>query len=231
MTSRAILIEFEGVLVDSVPARRSALRAALHDEGLAVPDAAVLERAAREPLGHAVRLALRATAPDADETTFALAELRAERTFADLARRGLPLTPGAAEFLRRAAEVTRVALVTRCTRREVELLLALADLTDVPRVMVTADDRLPPKPDPAAYRHALDRLQRAGPLGHVVALEDTAAGVAAARAAGIPVVLVGTPGASPGEDSVRADAYLPTLAGMDPVEVARLARPSRASSQ
>ncbi len=228
MTGTALLLEFEGVLVQTGLARREALLAALRDEGLGTPPDEVLASACRMPMPAGVRLAVRAADPHADDTTFALAELRAERAFADLARRGLPLTPGAAEFLHRAAATTRVALVTRCTRREMELLLALADLTDLATVMVTADDRLPPRPDPTAHRHALARLARLGPLGGAVAIEDTLAGVAAARAAGIAAVLVGD---GEGGDRGRADAYLPSLAGMDPVELARLARRREAVSQ
>ena len=53
--------------------------------------------------------------------------------------------------------------------------------------VVCAEDAPVKKPDPQAYRLVLERLQL--PAEQTVAIEDSAMGLAAATAAGIPVVI------------------------------------------
>jgi sugar-phosphatase len=77
------------------------------------------------------------------------------------------------------------AVVTACSRE-----LATARLRAVgypiPEVLVTADDGIPGKPDPGGYRLAAERLGlSAGPC---LVLEDSVAGVAAGKAAGMAVI-------------------------------------------
>jgi sugar-phosphatase len=75
----------------------------------------------------------------------------------------------------------RWAIVTSGPRR-----LALARLTaaglPVPRTLITADDVVTGKPDPAPFRLAADRLGRTP--ARCLAIEDAPAGITSARAAG-----------------------------------------------
>jgi HAD superfamily hydrolase (TIGR01509 family) len=85
----------------------------------------------------------------------------------------------------------RQAIVTTTSRFSVETLLHRhfggADAIRRFEVMVCGDDVARKKPDPEAYVRALEALGLA-PV-EALALEDSPAGVAAARDAGIPVVL------------------------------------------
>lgn len=78
----------------------------------------------------------------------------------------------------------RWAVVTACSH---ELAVARLRATGypVPDVLVTVDDGVAGKPDPAGYRLAADRL---GASGRYLVIEDTAAGVAAGKAAGMAVI-------------------------------------------
>ncbi|HZQ66818.1 MAG TPA: HAD family phosphatase [Gaiellaceae bacterium] len=94
------------------------------------------------------------------------------------------------EAVRWASERARLAVVSGASRLEVEPVLHAAEL-DVFDAVVTMEDVRRGKPDPEGYTRALGLLGAAP--SEAVAIEDTEAGVASARAAGIRTVgLVGT---------------------------------------
>lgn len=97
--------------------------------------------------------------------------------------------PGVVETIRAAREQGRqVGLVTTTSPENVEALLA--SVPDLGRddfdVVVDATQVERPKPDPAAYALALERL--GVDAGDAVAVEDNLGGLASARAAGVRVV-------------------------------------------
>jgi sugar-phosphatase len=94
---------------------------------------------------------------------------------------------GAAEALR-TASAGRYAVVTSCPLRVARRLLQLAELPE-PKILVTAEDVANSKPAPDCYLVAAERLG-ARPERCLV-LEDTDHGVAAAKAAGMDVIVVG----------------------------------------
>ena len=208
-----VLTELEGVIAETRPLRRVALGCAVREEGAALDDAALDELAAL-PVAAAVRAALARAGHAVDETAADLAALRAERHFAERAGRGLSLAAGAREFVEGAQARARLAVVTRASRREAELVLGLAGLDAAFECVVAAEDVSAPKPDGEGYERALARLARRRPVarGTTVALEDGAVGIRAARAARLRVVAVG---AVPAHDALAADASLPSLAGQD----------------
>lgn len=116
------------------------------------------------------------------------------RLYAEIvARRELPLRPGVAElFDDCAAAGVQMAVVTTTSRGNVDALLG-AHLGPLWQsrfaAVVCAEDAPRKKPDPEAYEVALQRLGLQARRERVVAIEDSPAGVAAARAAGIAVVV------------------------------------------
>ena len=112
-----------------------------------------------------------------------------------LAEGAITLRPGVRELLEEAAtRGLRQAIVTTTSRANVTALLrhalgAVVGLASRPlfELAVCGEDVAAKKPDPEAYTQALQRL--ALPPQATLALEDSPAGVAAARAAGVPVVV------------------------------------------
>ena len=212
-TPRAVLLELEGVLVETHEARRDALLRALAEDGIN-PDLLCYDDVAH---GLSVRGAARALVAAAneevDDIAIELAALRAERHFAESIGTGMVLTDGARDALGNLHGVTRLGLVTRASRREVEPILDAADASFLFECIVTADDvGDAPKPDPAAYLSALRRLSRRRSVSaaDAIALEDGRAGIRAARAAGLRCLAVGN---VPPFRALDADGYLPTLRG------------------
>ena len=105
--------------------------------------------------------------------------------------------------VRYAASRVPVAIVSGAFRAEIEPVLAAAGLSELFAAVVTADDVRDGKPHPAGYLRALELLDGDVPPAEVVAFEDTEAGIASAKAAGLRCLAV--TGTLPSERLVQAD--------------------------
>jgi beta-phosphoglucomutase-like phosphatase (HAD superfamily) len=113
------------------------------------------------------------------------------------------------EAVRYAAGRVPVGVVSGAARAEIEPVLRAAGLAHSVAFVIAAEDVSAGKPDPAGYLKALASLGGDVPARKVVALEDSEAGVASARAAGLRCVAVmGT--LSP-ERLRAADAVVPEI--------------------
>lgn len=179
----AVVFDFDGTLVDSERVSRAAMAQVLAEDGHTLTDAdhdAVVGRAwphtraylvdlmgyddaGIDSYRHRVREAFRARIDEVvvfDDVREALASLRGD---------GVPL-----------------AVCTSSGRPYLDALLERTDLVEAFDATVAREDTTTHKPDPAPYRLAAQRLGVAAPA--CVAVEDTPAGVAAARAAGMRVL-------------------------------------------
>jgi beta-phosphoglucomutase len=94
------------------------------------------------------------------------------------------------EAVRYAAERVPVALVSGAARAEIEPVLDATGLAPAFSAVVSAEDVEHGKPDPAGYVRALELLDGGLRPQDVLVLEDTEAGVGAAKGAGMRVVAV-----------------------------------------
>jgi len=120
-----------------------------------------------------------------------LAELMAERIsrYRHAAADGSTVPASIRDAVRYAATRGPVAIVSGAFRAEIEPVLVAAELTELFAAVVTADDVVHGKPAPDGYLLALSRFGELPP-DEVVAFEDTEAGVASAKAAGLRCVAV-----------------------------------------
>jgi beta-phosphoglucomutase-like phosphatase (HAD superfamily) len=106
---------------------------------------------------------------------------------------GSTISGATREAVRYAVGRVPVAVVTGAARAEMEPVLTAAGLADALTTIVPADDTANGKPHPEGYLRALELLDGDLAAADVVVFEDTEAGIAAAKAAGMYVVaLVGT---------------------------------------
>ena len=106
-----------------------------------------------------------------------------------LVRRAVEARPGAVELVRRLqADAVPLGLASNSPRFLVDDALATAGLTDAFGVVVTSDDVAHAKPAPDIYLLACERLGVAP--ADALALEDSASGVTAAKAAGLTCIAV-----------------------------------------
>lgn len=194
-----MLLELDGVLVDTDAARTEALRAAFADAGCVIQAADV----ALDPtlaFGDCVAAIaerwLRRTdsAPSAlDETARALLALDAERRYETALATGVTLADGAHDALVALGAGARLGAVTSWRRTDAERVMQLAGLDGVLRFVIARDDG--PGFASAARRFARGvlRLQAAGAAtdADVVALVSGREAAAAARTAGASPLIVG----------------------------------------
>ncbi len=108
-----------------------------------------------------------------------------------------------------AATRVPVGVVSGAARADVEPVLAAAGLADAVSVLVTEEDVERGKPDPEGYLRALALLGNHIRPDEVVTLEDSEAGVTAARAAGTRCIAV--LGTMPAERLAAADEVVARL--------------------
>jgi HAD superfamily hydrolase (TIGR01509 family) len=211
-----VLIELEGVLVETHAFRRAALVQALDERGAMLSPSDFDDHCHGLPLRAAIAAAISVGAlePSIDATDADLAALRAESNFIRAIGAGVSLVEGVREALDTLRSVAVLAIVTRASRRETDAMLSMSGIEFEFDCIVTSDDvPAAEKPEPLAYQTALARLSRRRPVRarDAIALEDARAGIASARRAGIRCVAVG---AMPAFRALDADGYLPALRGV-----------------
>jgi len=189
---RAIIFDFDGIIVDSEPLILKLTQEMAAQEGwsitedeyyrdyLALDDRGIIEylyRSHGRPIDPARREELIAWKA---------------RAYEQIIRDGLPPMPGAVEFVHKAAEHYTLGIASGSLRVEIEHLLKKLGLRGKFAVLATADDCARSKPDPEVFLKAFARLQQLAAVGEeplgtaeCLAIEDAPLGVVAAHAAGI----------------------------------------------
>lgn len=222
----ALLLDFNGVVVDDEPLHFASFRDVLAEEGLAL-DAATYYA---DYLGfddHAsFREAYRRAGRPLEPRTAHRLVRRKAAVYAGLAERHLPIVRGVGAFVRRAATHWRIAIVSGALRSEISRGLARAGISDVVEAVVSAEDVGITKPDPAGYRLALSLLAE-GPAdcsaARSVVVEDSLPGLFAARALGAGCVMLTT--SHDAGALAAADGVWESFEGHDPDELHSLSRP------
>jgi HAD superfamily hydrolase (TIGR01509 family) len=194
---RGVVFDCDGVLLESATAWEAAYREVLGARGLSAKDVAALNGAS---------VARAATHLGVREQALRASLIRA------FARRSPGLLQGARALLDALRGRVRMAVATNGPHELVTAALADHGVLDRFEAVVSAEQLARPKPAPDVYLAAC-RVLEVDP-SDAVALEDSAAGVAAARAAGLVVIYVPSQ-AVPGVD---ADLRVP---GLDDARVLR----------
>lgn len=172
--ARAVLFDMDGTLVDSSAVIERAWHWWSARHGIPVEPILQVQQ------GRPNREVLREFGPDLDLDAEAAAFLRFEETDTE----GVVPVPGALEAVRQAQQGLW-AVVTSADRSLAEVRLQTTGFP-LPPVLVGADMITRGKPDPECFLLAAERL-RVSPAECIV-FEDAKAGVAAGKAAGMPVV-------------------------------------------
>jgi HAD superfamily hydrolase (TIGR01509 family) len=219
---RAVIFDFDGVLVNSEPLHFRALHEALLGEGIAISEEEYLREYVAYDDHGSIRIALeRHGRPRSPERIGAVAALKAaafEQLLADV-----PFYPGARELVRGLAAEMPVAIASGARREEIERILRAGGLREAFSAVVGADDvaRTKPHPEPYLAAHALIAPLAPGLApAECLVFEDTLPGIAAGRAAGMRVV--GVAQTYPASKLTLAHQVVPSLQGLGVPEVRAL---------
>lgn len=196
MTLKAILFDFNGVIINDEPIHRELISQILLEENLA-PSVTEFQQIC---LGRSDRICLRELLLHrgrviSDQYLDKLIEKKAQRYREKLSQLNeLPIYPDLLGFLKKVTEKgLKIGLVTGALRSEVDLVLKQGGIESYFSVIVTGDDIKTSKPQPDGYLLAVERFNRVDfnlqlhPSDCLV-IEDSPAGIEAAKRARMQVV-------------------------------------------
>lgn len=209
----AALLDYNGVLVDDEHVHLAAFNAALARIGLEISEEAYFARY----LGYDDRGAFAAILRDRgrvpEPSTIEELVRSKEPEYLARARAELKTFPGAAELLSTLSRTGPIGIVSGALRNEIELGLGVLGARHTVRFIVAAEDAGVSKPDPAGYRLGLLALEREGVAAphEALVVEDSLAGVEAAKRAGLFCVAVAHSYSERELRSSGADFVVPSL--------------------
>jgi beta-phosphoglucomutase len=212
MTTRAVLWDLDGTLVDSEQYHWIAWRDSMAAEGVALTHQQFLET-----FGLRNDAVVPQWIPGASTERIQRIADAKEQLYRRLIRAGgLAPLPGAAEWSQRLADDGwRQAIASSSPRENIDVVLAVIGLASVFQAVVSAEDVTLGKPNPQVFLTAASRLGSAPAQSIVV--EDALAGIQAARRAGMPSIGVSRKG-----PPLPADLAVASLADLPPDAFLRL---------
>lgn len=195
MQAEAVIFDFDGVIVDTEPLHYAAFQRTLEPLGLHF----TWEEYVETYIGFDDRDAFR-HAYSSQGTTLGQNELRGlieqkATFFEEVIRSGVSPYPGVLDLIFHLhANKYPLAICSGALRSDIDPILSMLGISDLFDAIVTADDVAASKPDPECYQLAFQRLQSAHKncltKSATLAIEDTPAGISAAKAAGLMVCAV-----------------------------------------
>lgn len=194
MAIRAVVFDFNGVLVDDEHVHFELFREVLATVGIVLTESQYQD----EYLGFddrgAFAVALdRAGQPWDRERIDGLIARKAVR-YREVAAEGLRIFPGAAASVRAAADLGPVAICSGALRDEILFSLDKIGVRDLIVDVIASEDTERCKPDPEGYLLTLDRLRAIAlpdlNAGECLVIEDSLAGIRSALAAGMRPIAV-----------------------------------------
>lgn len=219
---RAVLWDLDGTLADSRAHHWSSWQSALRAENVTITEAEFLASFGQR--NDAILTAWLGAAADADRIR-RVGEQKESVYRALIERSGLEPLPGAAEWVRTLHVAGwRQAIASSAPRLNVEVMHRVLGFAGMIDTLIAAEDVRHGKPDPEIFRAAAARLGVSAE--RCIVVEDAAAGIEAARRAGMRSIGVGAGAVT------RADVVVGTLAELAPDVFDRLLRdvPERSTS-
>lgn len=216
---RAVIFDFNGIIVDDEPIHFQLFQRVLGEEGIVLTEEAYYARY----LGFDDRGAFAAGFGENGRslTGAKLAELieRKAGYYQEAIRSHVTIFPGVKELIARLAPTLPLAVASGALRNEIETILTTAGVKDAFRVIVSAEDVTHGKPEPEIFLKALAGLNAQQTssdqiaAGDCVVIEDSKEGIKGARRAGMKCLAVTN--SHPAELLSEATAVVKSLEQLD----------------
>jgi len=210
----AVIFDFDGVIVDSEPLHYQAFTAVLEPLGLGFSWQDYCDVYMGFDDRDAFREAFRAGKKQLAENSLEQLIAQKAEVFQQIITAGVPPYPGVMELVRHLYEQgIPIAICSGALLSDIKPVLRNLGITDCFSCIITAEDVSQSKPDPACYCLAFEKLRKQHPQltvpSKTCAIEDTPAGIAAAKGANLQVVAVKN--SYPAEQLQQADIILEEL--------------------
>ncbi|NNL64787.1 MAG: HAD family phosphatase [Myxococcales bacterium] len=224
---RAVLFDFNGVLVDDLDVHTRLLGGVLEEEGLPAAPARDLDTA-RNDRDVLAAVLEREGRPHDPVSVNRLVARKAGRYQEHARRHGYPFYPGVLELVEGAArQGLMLGIVSGALREEIVQALQQSGLRRHFKAIVSAEDVRRGRPNPEIYRRALEELNHQPPLPErlvhpheVLAVENSPMGLAAAAQAGL--VSLGVAHRHELCQLLTASGAVSSLADVDPHDLQRI---------
>jgi HAD superfamily hydrolase (TIGR01509 family) len=188
-------MDFNGVIINDEPIQMRAYQEILAKENIPLTDADYYECLGLDDRGFVEAAYSRAGRTPEANKVIELVQHKTQK-WHDVMADGIPLFENVDNFIRKMSKDFSLGIVSMASRVEVTYILEQTGLMECFDVVVTADEVSKSKPDPECYRVGFRQLDLARmakehlPMIHseCVVIEDSPAGVQAARAADLPVL-------------------------------------------
>lgn len=189
---KAILFDFNGVIIDDERVQMLAYQEILKGEGIDLTEEEYFSCLGMDDRSF-VAAAFDRVGKTADEAKILEITLAKSARWREMVSEDLPLFDGIDDFVRRMSRDFALGIVSMARREEIEFVLDKSGLRDRFGILITADEVAKCKPDPESYVKgfaAIDSYRiRHGhsPMTHpdCLVIEDSPPGILAGRAAGL----------------------------------------------
>jgi HAD superfamily hydrolase (TIGR01509 family) len=216
---KAIIFDFNGVIVDDEPLHLELIQRVLREEGVELTDAHCRALSLGVPDHTCLPALLRAGgyAQRAEDSGYvnALIARKAGYYAEAIAERDL-LFPGVGQLIEDWAARVPLAIVSGALRQEIEFVLRRGGLRQHFQTIIAAEDVRAGKPDPEGFLKALATLNEQARItpAECLVIEDSLAGVEAAKCAGMFCVAMTT--SFTAEQLKNADEIVESLSDLTP---------------
>jgi len=222
---KAVVFDFDGIIVDSEPLHYRAFQKVLEPLGAGFSWAEYTARYMGFDDRDAFREAFMASGLALSDQKLAEVINFKASLFHDVASEGVSSYPGVIELIKSVSGSIPLAICSGALRSDILPVLEMLSIQDCFDCIVTADDVSASKPDPASYSLAIHKLQLLFPDNAItpsssIAIEDTPAGISSAKGAGLRVLSVAN--SYPPKDLALADMIVESLVEVTPEVLSQL---------
>lgn len=192
---KAILMDFNGVIINDEPLQMKAYQEILKDENIELTEEEYYASMGMDDVSF-LRKMHKLSERDFDETR--LSDIRATKTakWREMIETEIPLFPGVENFVKKMSQSFALGIVSMARREEIEFVLEATNLRRNFSAIVSAEDVTHHKPNPECYLKGfklIDAVRTAdgsNPIIHsdCLVIEDAPQGVRAGKAAGLKVL-------------------------------------------
>ena len=227
---KAILFDFDGVILDSEEYHYEAFQRVFEEEGVSLTRESYYQNCLGFNDVECFRWGLKGTGKIDEAGGIEALTDRKAVYFEELLEKEMRFFPGVCEFIRAAGKKYPLAVTSMARRGEIEVALGRAGLSDLFRLIVSGEDVEKTKPDPEAYEKTLHLLNAHLSLTKTareiqpeqcLVVEDSSAGIRSAKAAGMNVLALAQT-EEPDRLKASADRVLLSLEGVSLEEVEAL---------